>query len=132
MVDSITKKIKPLPFNNIYEGWEYEVGNFFIVFKDYIKALDTQDRKIIKEWKDNFFMEHHRTKYKNYYFTDGEIAYYLYQPLLGEQKLFQDLWFKQGTTTEKPDFKCFSTKKSFINYYMNYTWVDFVCDYKSD
>ena len=132
MVDSIPKKIKPLPFNNIYEGWEYEIENFFITFKEYIKALDTGERKIIKEWKDNFFMKYHRNTYKNYYFTDGEIAYYLYQPLLGETKLFEDLWFKQRSTTEKPDFKTFATKKSFINYHMNYTYEDLLCDYKSD
>ena len=131
---AIQKKKTTCPFGKIYKDYDdWSLEQMFDIFINYIKALETKDRKIIKKFKDDFFMEYHRTKYKYYRFSDGEMAFYLFTPLLWDEGFFHDLWFKDEfgkNFGKKPDFKSFPTKRSFITYFSDYTYEDLLSDRK--
>ncbi len=107
---------------------EKDLNSYIVltILKDYVKALDTKDRKIIKEWKDNFLMKYHRNKFRGNRFKDGELAFYIFEYLFKKCPLICNLWFKQDSVI--PDFKSYTNKKSFIRYFNSYTIEDLKCE----
>lgn len=118
-----------LPFVSIFpEKHRPNLSSVIIlnILKDYVKVLDTKDRKLITEWKGNFFMRYHRNKFRDTKFKDGEVAFYIFEYLFKNSALVYRNWFKENHTINvegfsvRPDFKNYTCKKSFINYFSNY------------
>jgi len=124
------------PFESIFpEKFKKDLTPKIIlnILKDFVNVLNKKDRQLTKEWKHQFFMKYHRNTWKNRYFRDGELAFYIFEYLFADSPLICKNWFKEHMTIVganintfiiRQDFKNSVCKASFINYFINYTVED--------